>query len=135
MPQVTAARFLCQLLLGHHTSATGLICGWIVTSVVIGGLSGLEWRSMKELAQRVIANVPAYGLWSVAPTLITSVWLWLYAVSGLVIKLARRLNIGFEWFNRTFDIEKKPLQSIGLVSASLVTLGYWGWAFGHRLLE
>lgn len=54
-----------------------------------------------------------------------SIWLWLYAGSGFILKFARRFDIGFQWFNRKFDIEKKPLQSIGLVSGALVAVIYW----------
>ena len=60
-----------------------------------------------------------------ASGLVTSVWLWLYAGSGFLLKAARRFDIGFDWFNRKFDIEKKPLQSIGLVAGALVALVYW----------
>jgi hypothetical protein len=41
------------------------------------------------------------------------------------IRAARRFDIGFDWFNRKFDIEKKPLQSIGLVAGALVAAVYW----------
>jgi hypothetical protein len=54
-----------------------------------------------------------------------SLWLWLYAGSGFILKSARRFDIGFDWFNRKFDIEKKPLQSIGLVAGALVAVVYW----------
>lgn len=54
------------------------------------------------------------------PAFFTSIWLWLYAGSGFLLKAARRFDIGFDWFNRHFDIEKKPLQSIGLVAGALV---------------
>jgi hypothetical protein len=47
------------------------------------------------------------------PALIVSIWMWLPTVSGLLLKAARHLDIGFQWFNSHFDIEKKPLQSIG----------------------
>ena len=59
------------------------------------------------------------------PAFFTSIWLWLYAGSGFILKVARRFDIGFEWFNRKFDIEKKPLQSIGLVAGALVAMVYW----------
>lgn len=59
------------------------------------------------------------------PAFFTSIWLWLYAGSGFLLKAARRFDIGFEWFNRKFDIEKKPLQSIGLVAGALVAMVYW----------
>jgi hypothetical protein len=35
------------------------------------------------------------------------------------------LDIGFRWFNRNFDIEQKPLQSIGFVSGLLAMFGCW----------
>jgi len=51
---------------------------------------------------------PAYVIWFV-PAFATSIWLWLYAVSGFLLKAAKRFDIGFQWFNRRFDMEKKPL--------------------------
>jgi hypothetical protein len=65
------------------------------------------------------------------PALFTSIWLWLYAGSGFLLKAARRFDIGFEWFNRHFDIEKKPLQSIGLVAGALV---YWAVVIVSRVV-
>lgn len=59
------------------------------------------------------------------PCLFTSIWLWLYAGSGFLLKAARRFDLGFDWFNRKFDIEKKPLQSIGMVAGALVAVVYW----------
>ena len=55
----------------------------------------------------------------------TSIWFWLYAGSGFIIKAARRFDAGLDWFDRHFDIEKKPLQSIGLVAGALVAVLYW----------
>ena len=68
------------------------------------------------------------------PAFFTSIWLWLYAGSGFILKAARRFDIGFEWFNRKFDIEKKPLQSIGLVAGALVAIVYWTVASVRYLL-
>lgn len=66
------------------------------------------------------------------PICFTSIWLWLYAGSGFLLKAAKRFDLGFHWFNAKFDIEKKPLQAIGLVSGALVALVYWSWAtFRH----
>src|ERR1017187_4659378 len=61
----------------------------------------------------------------ILPAFVTSIWLWLYAGAGFLLKAARRFDIGFDWFNRRFDIEKKPLQSIGLVAGALVAVVYW----------
>ena len=68
------------------------------------------------------------------PAFFTSIWLWLYAGSGFLLKTARRLDIGFQWFNRRFDIEKKPLQSIGLVAGALVALVYWAAVIVSRIV-
>jgi hypothetical protein len=64
----------------------------------------------------------------------TSIWLWLYVGSGFLLKAARRFDIGFDWFNRKFDIEKKPLQSIGLVSGAIVAVLYWTVAVVSRVI-
>jgi hypothetical protein len=78
-------------------------------------------------------QAPFLCLW--LPCFFTSIWLWLYAGSGFLLKFARRFDIGFEWFNRKFDIEKKPLSAIGLVSGTLVAMLYWAWAtFRHFVL-
>jgi hypothetical protein len=69
------------------------------------------------------------------PTFFTSIWLWLYAGSGFLLKAARRFDIGFQWFNRGFDIEKKPLSAIGLVAGALVAVLYWGFAVGSYLMK
>ncbi len=66
------------------------------------------------------------GQWFlIYPAFLTSIWLWLYAAAGLLLRAVRQLDISFEWFNRRFDIERKPLQSIGLVAGGLVAFGYW----------
>jgi hypothetical protein len=31
--------------------------------------------------------------------ILASLWLWLYAGAGTLLKAARRFDIGFEWFN------------------------------------
>jgi|SRR6185312_1618099 len=59
------------------------------------------------------------------PAFSTSLWLWLYAGSALLLKAVRRFDLGFDWFNRKFDIEKKPLQSIGFVAGAIVAIVYW----------
>jgi hypothetical protein len=69
------------------------------------------------------------------PAFFTSVWLWLYAGSGLLLKAARRFDVGFDWFNRKFDIEHKPLQSIGLVAGALVAVAYWSVVIVSRFGE
>ena len=75
-----------------------------------------------------------YALLWFYPAFFTSIWLWLYAGSGFILKAVRRFDIGFDWFNRKFDIEKKPLQSIGLVAGALVAVVYWAAVVVARVL-
>lgn len=70
----------------------------------------------------------------VLASLFTSIWLWLYAGSGFLLKAARRFDLGFDRFNRKFDIEKKPLQSIGLVAGVLVAVVYWTAVIVSRMI-
>jgi hypothetical protein len=74
------------------------------------------------------------GGYVIFPAFFTSIWLWLYAGSGFLLKAARRFDIGFDWFNRKFDIEKKPLQSIGLVAGALVAFVYWSAVIVGRVI-
>jgi hypothetical protein len=59
---------------------------------------------------------------------------FLFFSSGALLKAARRFDIGFDWFNRHFDIEKKPLQSIGLVAGALVAMVYWAAVIVSRIV-
>ena len=68
------------------------------------------------------------------PAFFTSIWLWLYAVSGFLLKAARRFDLGFQWFNSKLDVEKKPLQAIGLVSGAIVAVVYWSFALVAHFL-
>jgi hypothetical protein len=77
---------------------------------------------------------PLWFMMFVLPCILTSIWLWLYAGSGFLLKAARRFDIGFDWFNRKFDIEKKPLQSIGLVAGALVAVVYWSVVIVSRVI-
>jgi hypothetical protein len=69
------------------------------------------------------------------PAYISSIWLWLYAGSGFILKAAQRFDIGFKWFNAKFDIENKPLQAIGLVAGALVALAYWAVVIAGHFIK
>ena len=55
-------------------------------------------------------------------TFFTSVWVWLYAVSGTGIRLLGRLGVGISSLKKLLDIEEKPIRSLGFVSMLLVTV-------------
>jgi len=50
--------------------------------------------------------------------------------AGFPAQGAPPLDIGFQWFNRKVDIEKKPLSAIDLVRVRL-----WRFLFGELLLD
>lgn len=57
-------------------------------------------------------------------TFFTSVWVWLYALSGSVVKLGKYLGISVRGLKAVLDIENKPLRSMGCVAMLLVTIVY-----------
>ena len=64
---------------------------------------------MLSTIERMIMTVRGawpFALLFVFPVCFASIWLWLYAGSGFLLKAARRFDLGFDWFNRKFDIEK-----------------------------
>jgi hypothetical protein len=71
----------------------------------------------------------------IPPAMLTSIWLWLYAGSGFLLKATNGFDIGFDWFNRKLDIEKKPLSAIGLVAGVLAALAYWATVIVSRFLR
>jgi hypothetical protein len=75
-------------------------------------------------------NMPWQARWTFImswylPAFFGRLWLLAYVGSGLLLKVARRFDIGFRWFNRHFDVKNHPLQCIGLVAGSCLALGYW----------
>ncbi len=55
-------------------------------------------------------------------TFFTSIWIWMYAVSGTVIRLVGYLSSTTNRLKTILDIENKPLQSIAMISNLLITL-------------
>ena len=67
------------------------------------------------------------------PAFFGRLWILSFVGCGLLLRVARRLDIGFEWFNRRFDVENNPLQCIGLIAGALLALSYWLLAAIHVL--
>lgn len=83
----------------------------------------LEFTVNGLLFWRKESSHPLFGIffWS---TFITSVWVWLYALGGWVIKAVEYLGFGTAKFRRWLDIENKPMLAIGYMCMMLVTLGF-----------
>jgi hypothetical protein len=109
----------------------------------------LAVRASKTIAIRLLpdALIPPYSAVSafgavlllgppaLGASMLTSIWFSLYAGSGLLLKAARRFDIGFDWFNRKLDIEKKPLSAIGLVAGAIVAVVFCAAAIGAHVLK
>jgi hypothetical protein len=64
--------------------------------------------------------------------LFTSIRLWLYAGAGFLLKGARRFDATMQWITTHMDIEKKPLQAIGLMAGAIVAIVHWGMVAAMR---
>jgi hypothetical protein len=55
-------------------------------------------------------------------TYFTSIWIWLYAVSGFLMKGARILGLGLDTLRMRFlNVSEKPFMSIGFAANCLIT--------------
>lgn len=63
-------------------------------------------------------------------TFFTSVWVWLYVVSGFALRMTESIRTNVSRAKAVLDIDDKPLRSIGFVSNILITAGYIAtWPF------
>ncbi len=71
-------------------------------------------------------NASFFGVW-IYSTFLTSVWLWLYALSGFLVKTIARSRKGLHFLQEHLNIEEHPLRSMGFVLMLLVTVVYVVW--------
>ncbi len=64
---------------------------------------------------------PTFGIW-LYTTFFTSVWIWLYVLSGLIVKVGAFSGILIGRMRRILDIDNKPLRSMGLVCILFVSI-------------
>lgn len=57
----------------------------------------------------------------------TSIWLWMYAIAGYLIKFINFVKKKFAASSTIFDIHKKPLLFIGFYAAIFQTIIYFIW--------
>jgi len=79
---------------------------------------------------RIEDGVP-FAIWFFA-AFFTSMWAALYALSVTAVRIAHAFGVGISAFRDFFDIEKKPLTSLGFVATLLVSIGFWTVAIVHR---
>ena len=120
-----------DFILGCILAASSALILILVLTVLFGTtlMPLVPPETKTAVADKLALIIAIVGLFGAVPnflsSLFTSIWLWLYAGSGFLLRIARKFDVGFQWFSRRFDIEKKPLQSIGLVAGALVAVIYW----------
>ncbi|MBW2608079.1 MAG: hypothetical protein JRD05_10640 [Deltaproteobacteria bacterium] len=57
-------------------------------------------------------------------TFFTSIWVWLYAFSGLCVGIVNKSKSVLEFFKKHLAIEDRPLRSMGFVIVLIITFGY-----------
>lgn len=69
---------------------------------------------------------PSFGIWFYAPCF-PLVWVWLYVLSGRLIRYATAWGIlpAPGHTGGLFDIDTRPLHTLGAVAAGLVSVVYW----------
>src|SRR5262245_52509150 len=76
---------------------------------------------------------PSFGLWFYAPCF-PLVWVWLYGLSGTLIRYATARGILHAPGRAVglLDIDARPLHTLGVVAAGLVSGVYWTAVFWRR---
>ncbi len=87
----------------------------MITEVIPTGLA------MIFGSQNPDAFVGAY----IYSTLVTSVWIWLYLLSGLIVKAAYRVHRLRALIDKHLDVTQRPLSVMGGAVVVLLTVTYW----------
>ena len=62
-------------------------------------------------------------LWT---TYLTSIWLWLYVGSGLLLRALSSVGWRAVFLRGYLNIQEKPLSAMGFVAGGLVACAWWG---------
>lgn len=95
--------------------------GWDIASY-LGAWIDFFVRVMLPLETDKQLVIP-YGIFYYS-TLFTSVWVWLYVLSGMFLKFLKWFVLPIERISGFLDIDKKPIRCIGFVAILIVTLLY-----------
>ncbi len=144
-----------DVLLSILIAYVGLTLGAMVEDAVLGSVGtgkGPFWEAfwaglietvtsgyVFSIAQDIIRGGPPSRLFEhsepiwvifVSSTLFTTIWTTLVLVSSILIKVVTPVQNFTLWF---FDVEKKPIQAIGVVSGALVIMGGLAWSVATKI--
>ena len=109
-------------------AVTALISFWVfimfMSIVLLNEMEEWFWQGLTFSGFLAFVGIFIYS------TFLTSVWVWLYALSGFLVKGIAASRKGLHFLKRHLNLEEHPLRSMGFVLMFLVTAGYvvWGTA-------
>jgi hypothetical protein len=124
-------------LVDHSKTVIGIVCIGVADILLSIGISVLITVVIDIVIDDTLTNALAlvreyFNLTRIDPydamlisTLFTSVWTILILLSTTVVKLLAPVQRSTGWF---FDVEKHPIQAIGIVAGALVMIGSGVWA-------
>ena len=62
---------------------------------------------------------------AIVSIVLIAVWLWLSAISGILLRIVCRFDRSLNWLTRNLDLKVNPLRSIGLVTGALTAVVHW----------
>ncbi|HLG56187.1 MAG TPA: hypothetical protein VI485_12710 [Vicinamibacterales bacterium] len=68
-------------------------------------------------------ETPGAGVWFYS-TFMASVWVWLYAASSLILRVAPSVGGFWKWVWSWVDVRNQPFMSLGVVSIFIITVLY-----------
>lgn len=123
------------LLLADLVATTAIFVVALVIARILGSVIFQTDLPFDVLILDVIEEIPEFivngstfrsggdgsitGIWFYS-TFFTSVWVWLFYLSSLFAKL-------FRFIGKYFDIDRKPLRSLGFICTLIITLLFMVW--------
>jgi hypothetical protein len=74
----------------------------------------------------VKSNQAYYCAVFIYSTFLTSLWIWLYALSGLVVRAGIKVKSLNKFISATFRVNERPLSVLGGICISIVSIVFWG---------
>lgn len=87
--------------------------GHLVENIV--SIATLKWFNTRD----IIGTTMLYS------TFTTSIWLWLYSMSAIVVGLAQRTEWSMNLLRWALNIDQHPIRSLGVVAGIIAAFDYW----------
>jgi hypothetical protein len=139
--RVVSLLILDTLLTGSLAFLSVVVWAICVEVVFAGLVFGMHYTSIIGAIRKATDVSNLLGSDSVFQVLIvasffTSIWVWLYVLSSVAIRILHKVRFVWDRIIRILDIEKKPMQAIGRVAGVMAGCGYLlllggVWLFRH----